>query len=206
MIIMIKNIIFDMGNVLVDFCWEKAFRDKGIDGPMLERVADATVRDKDWDEFDLANISHEQIIQNFIDNDPEIEQEIRIATSSIGDMIKKRDYAEKLIVTLQNAGYGVYVLSNMSPQAFAQAGDDLQCAKLADGALFSCECHLVKPDLRIYQLLLEKFSLCASECVFIDDKIENIEASEACGIMGIVFTTLEDVLYKLHCMGIEINM
>ena len=44
---MIKNIIFDMGNVLVDFCWEKAFKDKGIDGEMLERVANATVRNKD---------------------------------------------------------------------------------------------------------------------------------------------------------------
>ena len=112
---MIKNIIFDMGNVLVDFCWEKAFKDKGIDGEMLERVANATVRNKDWDEFDLANIPHDQIIQKFVDNDPEIEDEIRLATSSIGDMIKKKDYAEKLITSLQRAGYCVYILSNMSP-------------------------------------------------------------------------------------------
>ena len=203
---MIKNIIFDMGNVLVDFCWDKAFRDKGIDGEMLERVANATVRDKDWDEFDLANIPHEQIIQNFIDNDPEIESEIRLATSSIGDMIKNKDYAENLINSVQKAGYKAYILSNMSPEAFAEAGDVLKCSKLADGELFSCECHMVKPDPEIYKLLLEKFSLDASECVFLDDKLENIKAGEACGIKGIVFTSLEEALDKLKDMGVEIEL
>lgn len=201
---MIKNIIFDMGNVLVDFCWEAAFRSKGIDGQMLERVADATVRDKDWDEFDLANITHEEIIQNFVDNDPEIEAEIRLATSSIGDMIKKKSYAEDLITKLQKAGYGVYILSNMSPQAFEQAGEDLKCAELADGALFSCECHIVKPDPEIYELLLKKYNLNANECVFLDDKKENIEGAEYCGIMGIVFEDLNSAMYKLKCMGVEV--
>ena len=202
---MIKNIIFDMGNVLVDFCWEKAFKDKGIDGDMLERVANATVRDRDWDEFDLANITHEEIIQNFIDNDPEIENEIRIATSSIGDMIKKKSYAEELILSFQRAGYKVYVLSNMSPQAFAQAGDDLKCAELADGRLFSCDCHIVKPDIKIYELLLSKFNLVAEESVFLDDKIENISAGESCGIKGIVFKELKDALSILKNMGVEID-
>lgn len=194
-----------MGNVLVDFCWDKAFRDKGIDGDMLERVANATVRDKDWDEFDLANISHEQIIQNFIDNDPEIEAEIRLATSSIGDMIKRKSYAEDLILAFKNAGYKTYILSNMSPQAFNEAGEDLKCAELADGMLFSCDCHIVKPDLSIYRLLLERFNLNAAECVFLDDKEENVRAGEKCGITGIIFDNLENVLIKLQDMGVNID-
>ena len=202
---MIKNIIFDMGNVLVDFCWEKAFRDKGLNGEIFERVANATVRNKDWDEFDLANLSHEEIIQNFVDNDPEIEEWIRIGTSSIGDMIKKKDYAEELITSLQKSGYKVYILSNMSPQAFEQAGDDLKCARLADGWLFSCDCHIVKPDRRIYELLLEKFGLKASECVFLDDKQENVLGGEEVGIKGIVFTNLDEALEVLEDMGVRIK-
>lgn len=202
---MIKNIIFDMGNVLVDFCWEKAFRDKGLDGEIFERVANATVRNKDWDEFDLANLSHEEIIQNFVDNDPEVEEWIRIGTSSIGDMIKKKDYAEELITSLQKSGYKVYILSNMSPQAFEQAGDDLKCARLADGWLFSCDCHIVKPDRRIYELLLEKFGLKASECVFLDDKQENVLGGEEVGIKGIVFTNLDEALEVLEDMGVRIK-
>ena len=202
---MIKNIIFDMGNVLVDFCWEKAFRDKGLDGEIFERVANATVRDKDWDEFDRANITYEEIIQNFVDNDPEMEEYIRLVAMDIGSMIVKKDYAEDLIQTLQKAGYGVYVLSNMSPQAFDQAGDDLECARLADGALFSCDCHMIKPDHEIYELLLKKYNLNAVECVFLDDKKENTDAGEACGIRGLVFSDLKDALYKLKCMGVEID-
>ena len=202
---MIKNIIFDMGNVLVDFCWEQAFREKGLDGEIFERVANATVRDKDWDEFDLANLSHEEIIQKFVDNDPEVEEWIRIGTSSIGDMIKKKNYAEELITSLQKSGYKVYILSNMSPQAFEQAGDDLKCARLADGWLFSCDCHMVKPDRRIYELLLEKFGLNADECVFLDDKKENVLGGEEVGIKGIVFTKLDEALEILKDMGVRIE-
>ena len=71
--------------------------------------------------------------------------------------------------------------------------------------LFSCDCHLVKPDIEIYQMLLDKYSLCASECVFLDDKQENVDGAEACGILGIVFTNLKEAIYKLNCMGIEFD-
>ena len=93
----------------------------------------------------------------------------------------------------------------MSPEAFNAAGDVLACSKLADGELFSCDCHLVKPDIEIYRMLLDKYSLCASECVFLDDKQENVDGAEACGILGIVFTNLKEAVYKLNCMGIEFD-
>ena len=200
---MIKNIIFDMGNVLVDFCWEEAFHKLGLEGEVFERVANATVRNADWNEFDLANISHEEIINKFVENDPEMEAEIRHATESYEGLIKKRDYSEELIKKLQRAGYGVYILSNMSPEAFMECGDEMLCAKLADGAVYSCDCHMVKPDRRIYELLLEKYNLDAAECVFLDDKLENIEGGEAVGIKGIVFKNIDDAINELNRMGVN---
>lgn len=200
---MIKNIIFDMGNVLVDFCWEEAFHKLGLEGETFRRVADATVRNYDWNEFDLANIPHEEIINKFVENDPEMEAEIRHATESYEGLIKKRDYSEELIKKLQRAGYGVYILSNMSPEAFMECGDEMLCAKLADGAVYSCDCHMVKPDRRIYELLLEKYNLDAAECVFLDDKLENIEGGEAVGIKGIVFKNIDDAINELNRMGVN---
>lgn len=200
---MIKNVIFDIGNVLVDFCWEEDFHNKGLEGEVFERVANATTRNSAWDEFDLANMTHEEIIENFIKNDPEMAEEIRLATKNIGGMIRKKPYAEELILKLRAAGYKVYILSNFSYQAFEQAADELGFIPLADGALFSCHHHVVKPNPEIYNLLLSENNLNATECVFLDDKRENIEGGERCGIRGIVFTDLEDALYKLKCMGVE---
>ena len=202
----IKNIIFDMGNVLVDFCWEKDYHEKGFEGEIFERVANATVRNNDWNEYDLANLTHDQIIQNFVDNDPELEEEIRYATDNLGGMIKKFDYAEKIIEALHKLGYNVYFLSNFSPEVFRDAADELTYIPLADGAVFSCDVHMIKPYPEIYNCLLEKYNLKADECVFLDDKLENIEGGEACGIRGILFKDINDALLKLKDMGVNIEL
>ena len=201
---MIKNVIFDMGNVLVDFCWEEDFHNKGLEGEVFERVANATTRNDDWNEFDLANLTHEEIIEKFIENDPELADEIRLATSTVGGMIRKKPYAEELIIRLRNAGYGVYLLSNFSNQAFTEAAEELSFIPLTDGAIFSCDYHEIKPYPEIYNRLLSTYGLNAPECVFLDDKPENIDGAERCGIRGIVFRELDDALYKLSCMGVNI--
>lgn len=200
---MIKNIIFDMGNVLVDFCWEEDFHNKGLHGEIFERVANATTRNEAWNEFDLANMDYEGIINNFIKNDPEIADEIRIATSSVGGMIRKKPYAEEIIGRAKKAGYKVYLLSNFSLQAFDEAASELSYIPLADGAVFSCDYHVVKPYPEIYNILLEKYNLKAEECVFLDDSEKNIKGGENCGIKGIVFTDLDDAMTKLDALGVR---
>lgn len=200
---MIKNIILDMGNVLVDFCWEEDFHNKGLYGEMFERVANATTRHEAWNEFDLANLDYEGIIQNFIKNDPEIAEEIRLATSSVGGMIRKKEYAEDVINRAKAAGYKVYLLSNFSLQAFTEAASELTYIPLADGAVFSCDYHVVKPYPEIYNILLEKYNLKAEECVFLDDSEKNIKGGEALGIKGIVFTDLDDAMDKLRELGVS---
>lgn len=200
---MIKNIVFDMGNVLVDFCWEEDFHNKGLFGETFERVADATTRNEDWDEFDLANLTHEEIIEKFIENDPEMAEEIRLATSTIKGMIRKRDYAEDIIIRAKKAGYKVLLLSNFSPQALNEAASELTYIPLADGYIFSCDYHVVKPSKEIYNLLLEKYDIKAEETVFLDDSEKNIKGAIACGINGIVFKNLNDAMKQLKDLGVE---
>lgn len=201
---MIKNIIFDIGNVLVDFCWEEDFKNKGLEGEVFERVANATARNEDWNEFDLGNLTHEEIIEKFIENDPEMAEEIRLATTDISGVVREKPYAKELILRLKEKGYGVYILSNFSEMALTQCAKDLTFIDLVDGAILSYEYHMIKPDPAIYNLLIEKFKLNAPECVFLDDKRENIEGGEMCGIRGIVFDEPESAFYKLRCMGVDI--
>jgi len=202
----IKNIIFDIGNVLIDFCWEKDFRKKGLEGEVFERVADATARNTDWNEYDLGILSHDEIINKFVENDPEMEKEIRMVTKNLSGMLEKFSYTDKLIETLHSMGLGVYVISNFSFEAIHDAGEKLDFLDKTDGAILSCYYHIIKPGPQIYNLLLDKYSLIASECVFLDDKQENIDGAEAVGINGIRFKGIADALEELKGMGIDVKL
>ncbi len=74
---MINTIIFDIGNVLADFTWKEYFESLGYTGEMLERIARASVMNEKWEEYDRGLMSDEEILQCFVDKDPEIEADIR---------------------------------------------------------------------------------------------------------------------------------
>lgn len=199
---MIKNIVFDMGGVLLEFCWREQFEKKGISGALLERVANATVRDKDWNEFDRGVLSFEEVVDLCVDNDPGIEAEIRKVLTMFPDMIKKMPYTDELIDALKAAGCNLYILSNFPQATYEHSPKVLDFIDKTDGQIISYQYQVIKPDEEIYKLLLSKYNLNADECVFIDDKIENVEGAENCGIMGIHFTSIDDLMHRLRSMEI----
>ena len=74
---MVNTVIFDIGNVLVDFRWQGLYEDLGFTGEKFEKIANATVRSQWWNEFDRGILTLEEIIGKFTENAPEYEQEIR---------------------------------------------------------------------------------------------------------------------------------
>lgn len=200
---MIKNVIFDIGNVLVDFRWKEFLMDKGFDEQMIKRIAKASVASPYWNEFDRGALSEEEAMQAFLSIDPEIETELKKAYTSIVGMLKKREYAIPWIQRLKQAGYGVYYLSNYSKKAYEECYDTIDFIPYTDGGILSFQELLIKPDPAIYQLLLERFGLRAEECVFIDDTVRNVEAAKELGFYGIVFDTYEDTLEQLEKLGVK---
>lgn len=200
---MIRNVIFDIGNVLTDFRWREFLQDKGFSEEMIDRIAKASVRNPVWNELDRGEWTEEEILQAFIDADPEIEPQLRQAFGQIRGMVTPRDYAIPWVKGLKAAGYGVYYLSNFSRKAELECGESLSFLPYTDGGILSYQDKLIKPDARIYYLLLDRFDLRAEECVFIDDTLKNIEAGEACGIRGIRFQSLEQVTEALRKLGVE---
>lgn len=111
---MITTIIFDIGNVLADFTWEAHYRSFGYSEEILERLANATVKNPLWNEYDRGVMSDEEIVQSFIERDPGIEKEIREALRDKGSMVVRNDYAIPWIQKLQEKGYRCLYLSNFS--------------------------------------------------------------------------------------------
>lgn len=200
---MIRNVIFDIGNVLTDFRWKEFLQDKGFSEEMIDRIAEASVLNPVWNELDRGEWSDEQIMEAFIAADPEIEEELRLAFGNVKGMVTPRDYAIPWVKRLKQSGYGVYYLSNFSRKAEEDCKDALTFIPFTDGGILSYRDKLIKPDPRIYELLLDRFGLKAEECVFIDDTMRNIEACEACGIKGICFQSYEQVRDDLRKLGVE---
>ena len=90
---MIKNVIFDIGNVLVDFNWEGYLQSFGFSDEITERVGRATVLSPVWNEFDRGAKTEEALVLDFIANDPEIEKEIRQICYNVKNMLVRRAYA-----------------------------------------------------------------------------------------------------------------
>lgn len=194
---MVKNIIFDIGNVLSDFRWYEFLLDKGFDEAMVQRIANASVRTPHWNELDRGVISHDELIEGFVRQDPGIEKELWQAFADMHGIVTVRDYAVPWIQDLKRRGYRVYYLSNFSRKAELECGEVLAFTEYTDGGILSYREHLVKPDPAIYELLLNRYGLVAEESVFVDDLPDNVEAAGKLGIHGIVFTSREQVEEEL---------
>lgn len=194
---MIRNIIFDIGNVLTDFRWREFLQDKGFDDTMIARIAKASVESPVWNELDRGEWDVERLMAEFAKLDPEIEPELHAAYDNITGMVIKRDYAIPWIRKLKAKGYHVYYLSNFSEKAYEDCREALDFIPYTDGGILSYQDKVIKPDEKIYRLLLSRFGLKAEECVFLDDTPRNVEAAQKLGFHGICFRTREQAEEEL---------
>ena len=94
--------------------------------------------------------------------------------------------AEEFCKYARGKGYKLYVLSNASASFYDYFPSFLPL-DFFDGVVVSSDIHLIKPDRKIYEYLLERYQLKAEECFFLDDRADNIEAAKAVGMEGMVF-------------------
>jgi len=198
---MIKNIIFDIGNVLAHFRGYELLQDLGLRGEVLETVADATIRSGAmWNEFDRSVMPDEEIIAACVEKAPQYEKEVHMLFEHIYDIAREYPYAKEWIQSLKDRGYRIFLLSNYGRSAFAQTRASLGFLSQVDGMVISYEVQSVKPEPGIYQALLEKYRLDADECVFLDDREENIRAAQNFGMHGIVVKTKTQAEEELEQM------
>ena len=195
---MIKNIIFDIGNVLSDFCWEEFLKDKGFDNEMINRIGRASVMCDTWYEFDKGVYSDEEVIELFIKNDPGIAEILHRAFDNVEGMVRLKPTTFPWIKELKENGYKIYYLSNFSRKAEIQCPESVSFIPLTDGGILSYKVKLTKPDPLIYRLLLNTYGLKPEECVFIDDTQKNIDAAIREGINGIRFVNFDQAHSELE--------
>lgn len=200
---MIKNVIFDIGQVLAHFRWREYIEDLGITGDDGERVARATVLGPYWDEVDRGVMTTQEIIEKCVELDSDKEDLIRLFYKDRRQLVTEYDYSADWITELKNKGYKVYLLSNFGEENFKYICSVYKFLGLEDGRVISYEEKCVKPEPRIYEILLERYSLKPEECVFIDDTLRNIEGAQKFGIKTVHFKSYEQARADLAGMGVK---
>ena len=195
---MISTVIFDIGNVLVDFDWE-GFIHRMFPGreELIMELDMAVWGGGRWDRLDAGD-DPEEVFASIIAHAPEREHELRKVFANVGDTLKKRPATKVWINSVKSRGYRVLYLSNYSRYVMGKNPDVLDFLPLMDGGIFSCDVKLIKPDRRIYEAIAEKYSLNPSECVFIDDIERNVAAGKDFGFHVIQYVTFQQAQEDLN--------
>lgn len=204
---MIKNIVFDMGNVLIKFDPDIFIKKVGITNPDdIEILKREIYKSKEWSMMDRGSLTDEEaslIMENRLPD--HLKSVAKKLTCEWDRPIMPIEGAEELIKELKDNGYKLYLLSNASVNQ-KNYWPNCPGSALFDGTLISSSIKHVKPEQEIYKAFVEKFNLNKEECVFIDDATQNIEAAEYFGIKGIVFHfDYNEVREKLKELGVKVQ-
>ena len=203
---MIRNMIFDMGNVLLRFEPEAFMERIGIapeDRPVLWREI---YHSREWVQMDHGTLSEADAAEQIAARVPKrLRDAVYKLTAEWDRHILPVEGMAELAGELKGMGYKLYLLSNAGLRQH-EYWPRVPGSELFDGTLISADVRLLKPDYAIYRLLCEKFTLDPAECFFIDDNPPNIEAAYCCGIDGAVFHNDVAVLRRdLNKAGIPVK-
>ena len=196
---MINTVIFDIGMVLVYFRWKELFADLGFEGEKFEKIAQATVRNPWWNEFDKGGITVEEIVDKYAESAPEYKDDIAKIYDHKDEFVVLYEYTIPWIRELKEKGYKVYILSNWSEPAYeANKDTHLRFLKEVDGEIMSYREGMIKPDREIYELLCNRFNINPATAVFLDDNSTNMKAAQEFGLHAIHFKNYEQAKTELE--------
>ena len=195
---MIKNVIFDFGNVLID--WNPAylflpyfdgdedkcrfFTDNICNREWFTRMDRGEDMDKCVAELQITYPQYAEAVAMFRD------RWFEMCNGEIHGMLE-------LILDLKSKGVGVYGLTNWPAETFAEARRRFKTLANIDKFVVSSAVKLAKPDPAIYKLLISKYDLKPEECVFIDDRKDNVDTAIRLGMSGIVYPGTADGLSEI---------
>lgn len=179
---MLKNIVFDLGNVLVKFDSNELIY--SFFNERQEEVK-SFFFDSLWNEYDQGLYSVEEMIEKGVKQFPELELSIKKLMYHWTEFVIPLKDNVAFIKDLKRLGYNVYILSNI-PEDDTKYLRSCGVFDNIDGGVFSYEYKKIKPDPEIFHILLKKYNLKTSECLFLDDRKDNVVAASNLG-----FETIE---------------
>jgi FMN phosphatase YigB (HAD superfamily) len=190
---MIKNIIFDIGNVLLEFkpldYLKQTFHDDNLETLLYKGIFQC----EEWLHLDRGILTQDEAIDVISSRNPKHKAHIKKCMDNWIDILIPIEGTVKILSELKEKGYKLYLLSNFHSLAFETVYSKHDFFKCFHGGIISYKENLLKPESEIYTKLLDTYSLNAEECLFIDDTLINVEAASNLGINTIHFESYESL-------------
>ena len=203
---MIRNMVFDMGNVLIVFDPYQFMDNEGICDPKdRDLVMRELFHNVEWAQMDLGVLTEETAEPLVMKRLPErLKGQVKNLLHCWWAKRSTIEGMEALVKELKVNGYSIYLLSNASVSQHIY-WPKFEMSKQFDGKLISCDLGIVKPDPEIYRRFTSKFGLNPEECLFVDDLPANVAAAISCGWKGIVFQgSAADLRWRMRLENIRI--
>lgn len=193
-----RNIVFDLGGVLIDFRPQIFLQKLGYNPKEVEIFTKIVFCGEEWNQYNQSNLNSIETKNELMKNYPEY-------SNDINNIFNKMDYnyilfenenTSNYLKELKFKGYNIYILSDLSQESY-EFNQKFDFFQYVDGGVYSFEINSTKPNENNYKVLLDKYSLTPKETIFIDDRLINVEAANEFGIKGILFTTLDEVKNKI---------
>ena len=198
-----KAIIFDLGNVLIDWNPDYLFR-QIITDPVKKKYFFENICTSDWNEEQDGGRLIKEATEDLVNRHPEWKEHIEAYYTRWTEMLGGPIHGTvDIFRELKDTGkYRFYALTNWSAELFPIALERYDFLHWFDGRVVSGEEKMRKPFPQFYQVLLERYSLLPGEAVFIDDNFRNIHAAKALGIPSIHFQSPEQLRQQLQEMQV----
>jgi HAD superfamily hydrolase (TIGR01509 family) len=193
---MIKNIVFDLGNVLISFKPEEFFNDYETKNIIINDI----FKSPEWLMLDNGDISTKNAIEKISEKSSLKKEEI----ASVFDLRTKIIFPitgnTKLLSALRKNGFKLYYLSNFPDDIFDEVHNQYEFFDCFEGGIISSRVNASKPDRKIFEIFLNKYLLSASECIYIDDSELNVKAAESLGMTGLHLRNPDDLPKKIKLL------
>ncbi|WP_027729086.1 HAD family phosphatase [Treponema sp. C6A8] len=200
---MIKNIIFDIGGVLVAFEPVRVLREMGLPEEEVKVIFEHTAGGPYWKELDRGVMQKEEVFNKMLSTIPSEYQADakRFFSQEVLKTVSSFPYSADWLKNLKERGYKLYLLTNYPDWMFDYHWKNaFTFTAYVDGKIVSAQEKIIKPDHTIYQALIKKYNLIPSESVFIDDLAVNVQGARETGLNAIQFTNIEETKSNLESL------
>lgn len=190
---MIKNVVLDIGNVLVSFYPDIYISQFITKKGEIDYYNHICFKSAEWKCGDLGTKTREEIIDAICEKYPDDAEKVREIMANCDDMLRVSKKNTELVKRLKAAGIGVYYLSNTNEHAFEFMTSTYEVFSYLDGGIASYRDGVIKPSADIFELFLLRYGKKAEECVFVDDMPQNVDGARGVGLHGIVLKNIDDL-------------
>ena len=203
---MIRNLIFDMGNVLIHWDPPRFMERMGLPEEDRALLLTEVFGSVEWIQTDRGTLSLEDGLEEMCARLPErLHRAARELTLDWWkDNLLPVEGMAELVRELKGLGYNIYLLSNAKLDLH-QYFDRIPGSECFDGRIVSADWKLLKPQPELYHVLLREYGLKAEECFFTDDLNINIEAAVLVGMSGTVFRGVAGLRRTLTEAGVPVK-